>query len=560
MSIGGAGFSSIPGFGYDPSALSGGASTSGAHAAAAAPAPAAAPAAGPTQCEVIVDAVRRMYGAPWANRLAACMPPEGPAREALFAAYASPNLKRAIATTEKIAASGASLPPQYKAALIYGSGATRSSGLNGREGVLSPIQAGNAARAFCGVRPAERTAIEGLLAKAGCRGAAPAPGADALTEQALIMKALGARSGSITSADAGRRNLALNELKAFAEGIRGLPRDTLMRQTSLLDIDETRDTARLAPLSREDRAPGPPSGSAGRGGGGAPSDRPVGGSQADNDGLYQRYEESCGPTSMEVLLGEADPAYAFRRRTGRLDIAPAAADDFQTQIVKRYDLDPGSRVIVKNIADFRAHVDRLGREGRLPDDQARELRRYVLGDATTPKSSLTDRALATLRAGTNGFPDDAQVGAIRAYTPPKPDAEWGRIGFSNVEKLLDEIVGARTGADYKLTSLYGVASRALPREEAQRRSSQFVSANLDRLARNLDDGVDVVIGTSWPDHFWSASAVDGAKPDRRFLIHDPWSGRTKWIPEAKLVDGSFSRQFMGESKTSTFVDMLYMVD
>jgi hypothetical protein len=54
------------------------------------------------------------------------------------------------------------------------------------------------------------------------------------------------------------------------------------------------------------------------------------------------------------------------------------------------------------------------------------------------------------------------------------------------------------------------------------------------------------------------SSVKGDAPDRRFLVHDTWSGRTGWVPESQLVDGSFAKGFLGAGKTSTFIDLMYM--
>jgi hypothetical protein len=56
------------------------------------------------------------------------------------------------------------------------------------------------------------------------------------------------------------------------------------------------------------------------------------------------------------------------------------------------------------------------------------------------------------------------------------------------------------------------------------------------------------------------SGVEGDPGSRQFLVHDTWSGRTGWVPEAALVDGTWAKAFLGESKTASFIDLMYLVD
>lgn len=465
---------------------------------------------------------------------------QGPVRDALAAAIAGPQGKRAAQAYERLAGlDGNTLPPEYAAALVRGVGTPRSSAANGREGILTPIEAQNAAAAWGELSPGERDSVAALLS-----GTAVAGQTDASPAQALILKALAARRTAFAADDLDSHVQALTELEDFATGIRGLDFATLMQKTSLLDIDGT--TSSFDPLSLEDRP-------------GAPAERPTSHSGAANDGLFQRYEDSCGPASIEVLLGELDPAYALRRRSTAMDEDPAASDDIQTQVLKDYGLTPASRVIPAEIMKLRGAMSTLEDQGRLAADASQQVAQYLLGSPDAPKGPLVDDALETIRAANDGFPDEEKTKEIRAYVPPDPSKTYNNIGFQNVAILLNKIVGNELGVDYKLHSLYDQVSGG-GADAAAAASPAYVRANLDQLERNLSDGINVVLGTSFPNHFWSISNVQGDAPNRQLLVHDTWSGKTGWTDESKLVDGSFSRAFLGESKTSTFIDLMYLVD
>lgn len=43
----------------------------------------------------------------------------------------------------------------------------------------------------------------------------------------------------------------------------------------------------------------------------------------------------------------------------------------------------------------------------------------------------------------------------------------------------------------------------------------------------------------------SRTNADGTK---KFLITDPWTGATRWVPQADLADGSFATKHFGGSQ------------
>ena len=67
--------------------------------------------------------------------------------------------------------------------------------------------------------------------------------------------------------------------------------------------------------------------------------------------------------------------------------------------------------------------------------------------------------------------------------------------------------------------------------------------NVDKL---LKDGQDVPIRVGWNNgggHFMMVSDVRGEPgKDRKYLVSDPWSGATRWVPEADLQSGNFTNK------------------
>jgi hypothetical protein len=61
---------------------------------------------------------------------------------------------------------------------------------------------------------------------------------------------------------------------------------------------------------------------------------------------------------------------------------------------------------------------------------------------------------------------------------------------------------------------------------------------LDRVAEKLKAGVDVPIGAAFPngsEHFMYLTDVHGSGNDQKFLLTDPWTGTTSWMPREELI-------------------------
>ena len=83
-------------------------------------------------------------------------------------------------------------------------------------------------------------------------------------------------------------------------------------------------------------------------------------------------------------------------------------------------------------------------------------------------------------------------------------------------------------------------------------SAQGVKGNLDALDKRLKDGEPVPFRIGYKDdkgnydgggHFMMLSDVRrGQDGGRQYLMSDPISGATRWVPEADLNSGAFSQK------------------
>jgi hypothetical protein len=90
--------------------------------------------------------------------------------------------------------------------------------------------------------------------------------------------------------------------------------------------------------------------------------------------------------------------------------------------------------------------------------------------------------------------------------------------------LLDKKVGKFTDVDYTHHATGGT--------EATR------GAELDNVAKKLKKGQDVPIRAQWPDgsgHFMFLTDVRGSGNNQKFLLTDPWTGKTEWMTRQELV-------------------------
>ncbi|MBI2374335.1 MAG: hypothetical protein HYV07_10110 [Deltaproteobacteria bacterium] len=301
----------------------------------------------------------------------------------------------------------------------------------------------------------------------------------------------------------------LSELRELAKKLSKDGEELARRRTTVLDLDATTNSNSLDPLglsSRRGRVHA------------LPLDQ-----HADNDGLYQRFTASCGPTVVEMMVGESDPVFAHSIHEEGLeaDATKGVAAGFQESVL----LSGGGIPLGKTEAQIRARLrNAAGRLKEALDPKSlADLERF--SSANGPRTTRVKAALELIRKKFDGFPTEAELTRLAA-SGPLPQKDEG----TSTEAFLAAIhthVTPRTGVRYAGTQ----PPEGFARGQAWR--------HLDAVTETLRQGIDVPFGVSEPAHWMLLTHVAGHKPNRRFLVSDPESGRTAWIPEKSLVKGSF---------------------
>jgi hypothetical protein len=408
-------------------------------------------------------------------------PPSGGGRGApLTLAYAlskGPNAGAAQAL------SVGGLPRLFAQALLAGVAVPRSPAPEGVAGVLRPEQARRLAERLA--RLPDRKPLERVLALAAFPSAG---GAAPQIAQALVLKAwLAGRS--------------LVELETFARAIAGMEQRAMCRATTLLDVDTRKNTSRLRTERLDPHVPA----------------APLGGDRLpDNDGFLQAYDSSCGPACASVLLGEADPLFAFAvHAAGGLQ---AVGNDNPAQALQAAWLGDFGDPLRRRGADYTYRVVSARTRELVARRQLNAGDRFaLLAYLRSPNAALTPSAQRGLAA--SGL-SAAEVATMRAGSPAAET--WGSDGHQ-MRRLLDrEVVGKLGGRGFTV-----------------HRGASIVKRRMDELAACAST-TGVILGTK--DHWW---AITDARRDASgawtFLVHDTWLGVTAWVPAAELADGTFPR-------------------
>ncbi len=421
------------------------------------------------------------------------------------------------------------LTPSIQAALLRSVSERRTPDDTGQAGLMGVAQAVLAAQSVAAMPQKQFQKLNALLSAAG--------GAAADTERGLLLKSVAARAeqlrpsqtddsalarGQVATSQADR---AMEEISLFAKEIRGLPRALLMRSTTLLDIESQTNTSDIDPLkliSSDD-------------------------ARSDNDGLYQRFETSCVPTTAQLTMGEIDPIFARKLwvemgdktersliATQQLDLHAVpeffeadgtsvallseelAAYQKDGTLPEGYSVKRGTSSL-RIAQEARAFVTQL--KPRLEAMQHEALRSYLFGNDMT-RGGLEEalKALETLRQHNNGQPTDELVQLMRA-NPPLPNT------------LVNYSIGLNALANTSNAHFW--ESGPVVEAEASPTTNQ-----VDSIEALLVNGksVPIRIGTDEGGHAMLASDVRGIGPEKKILISDPYSGRTAWVLTSEILD------------------------
>lgn len=399
--------------------------------------------------------------------------------------------------------------------LVRGVADRRTESDRGREGVLNRRQAVLSAQALLDMTDEQYTQTTDLLARAGTDAEGNAvEGADADVERSLILKAVASRApqmeghwydgvvrffGGETESDQ-----TMGTIADFADDIRGTERDELIRTTTLIDIDD-QNTSTVDPLNLR-----------------GPAD-----TRTDNDGLYQRWDNSCGPTTAQIVRGEADPMYALSVHRGEgVDNGELGTDtaNEQRRVLEENGGTAVNRLGLAARADTTTVMNNMMVAGTLNTTQ-RDLVNRLMNGETLSETEAPDgqAALEAVRAANNGHPTDAELAAVQFNN--------GRSGGGmGLEPALDDITQQGTGIDYETVGV----------------DNTDMGEDLDDMEQRLRDGEDIPFrigygATRQSGHFMSVTDVRrGDDGSRSFLVTDPWSGATRWVSEADFTSGAFA--------------------
>jgi hypothetical protein len=372
--------------------------------------------------------------------------------------------------------------------------------LNGREGFIGTAQAEEAARALAQMPQAQYDKIAEALSKAGS-GA----------EQALILKAVAARSDVLTGSQAGARNTAQGEVLGFADDIRGLSHEQLVAATTVIDVDASKDTSSVNPLDllgkkTDDHA-------------------------ANDDGLFQHLTQSCAPTTAEMLRSEADPVYALSLTRGGLST-----------------IDP------KNVVT-KGQQDALDTHGgvaidRMSEQKYLDTRNTMIREAKTNGVLTEPEADVLWKQLTNVPMTDAEALQATGYLARLRAANGGAPSDEDVKKWqeLEAVQQKGTNAPVVISDMTQVATHERLTEISTKtgaNNSKTVAALLPKVAERLREGRDVPLGVGSDDgkvgHVMLITDVRGTGADQAFLISDPSSGRTDWVKGTDLANSGTSK-------------------
>lgn len=396
------------------------------------------------------------------------------------------------------------LTPEMVSMLVTGVANSRTSSDRGQAGILGGKQVRDSAQALVDMSPEEFAKTQQLLDKAGTDEAGKLnPNADKAAEQALILKAVGARKDKFKHTFTGDvvdwtkelfggetpNSKANKEIDDFAKDIRGMGRDDLIQNTTLIDVDD-RNTSTFDPDN---------------------PDRKNVDTKSDNDGLYQRFDMSCGPTTAQMVRGENDPAYALKLRKNNF-VDPDPNSEYAKEQKDMLEKNGGvavSRLGEAAQTDANKKMADMAKNKELTAEQQSSINKVFSGTKLEgDDAKKSQEALDALRKKNDGHPTDLEIKAIQ-----------DNAGKTGVGMTLDPALSGIAGVDMT------------------HNNATMSAAQMTNVDNKLKDGQQVpirVAGGNTTGHFMMVSDVRGKPGSRQYLVSDPLSGATRWVAEGDL--------------------------
>jgi len=307
-----------------------------------------------------------------------------------------------------------------------------------------------------------------------------------------------------------------NILQRFSRELQGFTDAEIMKRSTCLDLDSTQNTNTNNPSALSLRR-------------GVIRSHYENDGQTNNDGIFQRFTGSCGPTTLQMWLAETDPvlAFALHKNNVSSDSTKDAAAEFQRIILETYDGIAVGKMEKLLLARVRNGLGNLKSRGKVSASGKKGLLAYVSGERSL--NAPGKRALRTLRESFDGFPSKAELKRLRSSQIPKTDDGMSNAGFA---QILNHFSAQMTGTTYLQTN---------PEWGFRRGGAR---AHLDNVAKALRAGYDVPFCIAEPGHYMLLTDVKGRGTNRSFLVSDPESAKTVWIEEDDFVKGDcFKREF-----------------
>jgi hypothetical protein len=373
------------------------------------------------------------------------------------------------------------------------------------------------------------------------------PKADGQAEKALILKAVASRAdrlqpsaiddslkkiGLISSTQAEK---AMQEITDFAADVRGMPRDELIRTTTAIDIEKA-NTSNIDPDA-------------------LPADGARGtDTRGDNDGLYQRFEDTCGPTTAQMTRAEADPVFARKLHLDGLYISDPTTDTAKQQretLEKPRFFDASDNEVFPSSSQ----LDKFKKDGTLPPGAAS----VEIGNTSTRRADQATTRAREMIDKLDGVPEFAKMAAKKLVAGKDLNFIEKAVANFTLGKVREKNDGHPTNEEIKWIqnervkgqkngmrlepALHDIASPGTNKKyEANDVGTSVSTARLNDVDQRLKNGVDVPIRVSdagnTGGHFMLMSDVRGKEPDRTYLVSDPYSGRTAWVKEGDLKDNN----------------------
>ena len=447
---------------------------------------------------------------------------QGPNGDRAMAAYSD-----LIKLTEADPKAKERLSPEILGMLVSGVGDRRTDSDRGQSGIMGARQSRDAAQALLNLPPEDYQKVVGLLAQAGKdKDGKPIAGADPGAEQALLLKAVAARRDNVkadTVIDNAKKmfgieskhDLAMKDLNQFAGDIRGTQRDELIRNTTLMDIDDV-NTSKVDPNNLTTRND----------------------TKTDNDGLYQRYNDSCAPTTQQILRGEMDPAYALKRHKQGLD-----NPDSDTEVAKEQATtlaNHGGDSTLRQGDHARTALGGQISKAGLSGDQAQRINDLAMGTKLDPAKQVEAQvALQQLRDKNDGHPTAGELTSMQANAKNSASTRTGVWQGDAAKDLTNDV----THLELKEQTVTGAG----------------IGPHLGNVEALLKDGQPVPFNVAWTGGGAHAMMMTDSRTDasgsKTYLVTDPWSGATRWVGQTELTDGTWYQKEFG-GKTSTVQDLV----